>query len=257
MPGEEKMHATRRFAHLVAAIALLLAAPPSPSRAETPSGPAERDAAMTILHLTETAERVVKRDRLRVELRVEATGSDPARLQAEVNRRMTMALERAKAVASVTVETGGYIVYEDASKSGAARWRGSQSLALTGRDFAPLLQLTGELQGDGLLASGMSFALARETMRAAEDEMTAEALRRLRERAERVAGEMGLTVLRLRDLRVGNADGGRGPGPVPMRAMTTMAGAPAPPPVAEAGEAIVRLSVEADILLGAAETNRP
>jgi predicted secreted protein len=245
------------FRLLPAALAVALALAAAPLRAETPAPtPAvEHDAGTTVLRLTETAERVLKRDRLRFDLRAEASGADPARVQAEINKRMASALERAKGVPSVRVETGGYTVYEDRAPNTPPRWRGSQSLTLTGRDFAPLLQLAGELQGDGLAASGTSFSLARETARGAEDELTEEALKRLHERADKVAAAMGLSVLRLRDIRVGNADVGR-PMPMPMRAMA--AAAPAPPPVAEAGEATVQVTVDAEVLLAPApDASRP
>jgi predicted secreted protein len=243
----------RRSALRAASLAALLIAAPAAARAETPPG--EHDAGATVLRLSETAERQLRRDQLRFELRVEATASEPARLQAEVNRRMAAAFERAKALPSVKLETGGYALYEERPQNAPPRWRGSQSLALVGREFGPLLQLAGELQGDGLAASGMSFRLSREAARGAEDELADEALKRLRERAERIAAGLGLAVLRIRDLHVGNADGARPPPPMPMRAMA--AAAAPPPPVAEAGEATVQVTAEAEILLGPTEANRP
>ncbi len=60
----------------------------------------------TVLHLSRTAERKVVRDLLRVELRAEETGADPLALQAAVNRRMSAALDRARHVQGVEVETG-------------------------------------------------------------------------------------------------------------------------------------------------------
>src|SRR5579883_3432339 len=68
--------------------------------AQTPA-PAE-----TVLHLSETAERKVVRDWLRAELRVEENGADPLALQAAVNRRMAAALDRARQVQGIEVETG-------------------------------------------------------------------------------------------------------------------------------------------------------
>jgi predicted secreted protein len=225
------------------------------SRAAPAQTAPEHEAGATVLRLSETAERILKRDRLRFDLRVEATGTDPSRLQGEINRRMTAALERAKANPAVRVETGGYSVYEERPQNAPSRWRGSQSLALIGREFGPLLQLAGELQGDGLIASGLSYGLDRATARTAEDELTEEALKRVRERAERIAAGMGLTVARIRDVRAGNVDAGRGP-PMPMRAMAAAAPG-APPPVAEAGETTVQLTVEIEAVLAPAETNRP
>jgi predicted secreted protein len=48
-----------------------------------------------VLHLSQTAERSVLRDVLRIELRVEETGADPLAIQSAINRRMAAALDRA------------------------------------------------------------------------------------------------------------------------------------------------------------------
>jgi predicted secreted protein len=48
---------------------------------------------MTVLHLSQTAERSVIRDLLRIELRVEETGADARAVQAAINRRMAAALD--------------------------------------------------------------------------------------------------------------------------------------------------------------------
>ena len=86
-------------------------------------------------------------------------------------------------------------------------------------------------------------------MRGTEDELTAEALAALDRRAASIASAMHLGVLRYRDLRVGNA--GTEIRPVPRMAGAAMAASAAPaPPVAEPGEAVVRVTVEAELLLG-------
>jgi uncharacterized protein len=196
----------------------------------------------TILHLSQTAERNVLRDLLRIELRVEATGPDAASVQSEINRRMAAALERARGVPGVKVETGFYNVAEERPEHEPARWRGGQSVVLTGKDAASMLKLAGELQADGLSTSSLAYETSPETVRGAEEDLTAEALAELDHRAAEIAERMHLAVLRYRDLRVGNAEtGGR---PVPRFAAMTAA-----PPVAEPGEAVVRVTVEADLLL--------
>lgn len=200
----------------------------------------------TLLHLSEQAERPVARDRLRAVLRVEASEADAARLQAEINRRMAAAVARAKSVAGVTILTGGYAVYEQHAKDQPPLWHGSAGLTLTAQDAAPLLALAGELQQSGLLISALNYELTPEAARKAEDELTTQALDRLRQRAERVAGALGLAVLRLRDLRVGNASGAQ---PAPRLFAAAAGGAPAP--LAEPGEATVAVSVDAEFELGA------
>ena len=85
-----------------------------------------------MLHLSQTAERKVVRDLLRIELRAEETGADPLSLQSAINRRMTAALDRTRQVQGIEVETGVYAVNEEQPQNGPSRWRASQSLILSG-----------------------------------------------------------------------------------------------------------------------------
>ena len=198
--------------------------------------------AMTVLHLSQTAERSVIRDLLRIELRVEETGADARSVQAAINRRMAAALDRVKQVQGVRVETGSYNVGEERPQNGPTRWRGSQSVILTGKDADSMLKLAGALQSDGLSTSSLTYEVAPETVRGAEEDLTAEALAALDHRAASIADRMHLAVVRFRDVRVGNAEtGGR---PVPRFAAMAMAA-----PVAEPGEATVRVTIEAELLL--------
>lgn len=197
----------------------------------------------TVLHLSQTAERKVVRDLLRVELRAEETGADPLALQAAVNRRMTAALDRTRQVQGIEVETGSYAVDEEQPQNGPSRWRASQALILSGTAADALLKLAGALQSDGLLMSSMTYEVSPETVRGAEEDLTAEALAGLAQRASSIADRVHLSVLRYRDLRVGNAE--TGTQPMPRFAAMAMAA-----PVAQPGEAVIRLTVSADVLLG-------
>jgi hypothetical protein len=105
-----------------------------------------------------------------------------------------------------------------------------------------MLKLAGVLQSDGLSTSSLAYEVSPETVRGAEEDLTAEALAALDHRVASIAGHMHLAVLRYRDLHVGNADtGGR---PAPRFAAAAMAA-----PVAEPGEAVVRVTIEAEVLL--------
>ncbi len=228
---------------LILAAALLLAAP-----AAAQMHPHHHaDPSQTTLRLTETAQRMVRQDRLRATLRAEVSAPDARRVQAEINRRMTAALDQAKPVASVRAETGSYTLYEERHNNASPIWRGQQSISLIGTAFEDVLQLAGALQQAGLVFSGMNFELRPETARSHEDALTAEAIARLKERAERVAETMGLKVERFREVSVGNVLGDQPPRPV-MR--MEMSAAKAAPPVAEAGEQVVQVSVQAEIVLG-------
>jgi predicted secreted protein len=197
---------------------------------------------MTVLHLSQSAERRVMRDVLRIELRVEETGADARSVQAAINRRMAAALDRARQVQGIRVETGSYNVGEERPQNGPARWRGSQSIILTGKDADSALKLAGALQSDGLSTTSLGYEVSPETVRGAEEDLTADALGALDHRAASIAGLMHLAILRYRDLHVGNAE----TGDRPMPRFTTMAAAA---PVAEPGETVIRVTVEGDLLL--------
>ena len=140
-----------------------------------------------MLHLSQTAERKVVRDLLRIELRAEETGADPLALQSAINRRMAAALDRAHQVQGVEVETGTYAVNEEQPQNGPSRWRGSQSVILTGKNADAVLKLAGTLQSDGLLMSSLGYEVSPETVRGAEKDLTAEALAGLDHRAASIA----------------------------------------------------------------------
>ena len=106
-------------------------------------------------------------------------------------------------------------------------------------------KLAGVLQSDGLLMSSLAYEVSPETLRGAEEDLTAEGLAALDRRASSIAGLMHLVLLRYRDLRVGNAETGGRPGPR-FAAMAAIAA-----PVAEPGEATIRVTIEAELLLAA------
>jgi uncharacterized protein len=233
MPALGPFPSCRRIAG--AAFLVLALAPMMPARAEEG----------TILSFNERAEKTLARDRLQADLAVEASDTDAARLQAGINRRMAAALARAKADANIAVSSGGYTVYEDRSDKAAPRWRGRQGLHLESRDQAALLQLVGLLQADGLVLTGLAATLSREATRAAEDELTDEALHRMKDRAERIAAALGLRIARFRTIHVGNVAAP----PLPVRMLAAAAPSNAPPPVLEPGESTIGVTVEAEIEL--------
>jgi uncharacterized protein len=128
---------------------------------------------------------------------------------------------------------------------GSAR-SGRRPVILTGKDADSALKLAGQLQSDGLIMSSLSYEVAPETVRGAEEDLTAEALAALDRRAASIAGRMHLSVVGYRDLHVGNAEtAGR---PVPRFATMAMAA-----PVAEPGQAMIRVTIDAELLLSPAQ----
>ena len=225
--------------HLLATILVPLLA--HPAFAE----PLEPVADSTVLHLTQSAERRLARDLLHVDMRVEKTGADPQTVEAAINQSMAKALARARQVQGIEIETGSYAVGREVPQKNSPEWTGSQSLSLTGTDADALLKLAGALQSDGLVMSNLAYDASPKAIRGAEDDLTAEALSALERRAAAIAQQLHLSVLRYRDLTIGNAQEGGGPTP----RFAAMAAGAMPAPVAAPSEATVRVTVSADILL--------
>ena len=233
---------------LAAAFLVLAAALPAAAQ------PTRADDGLTIVALTESAQRDVARDRLRLQLRVEQTGSDATRVQGEINRRMALALEKARAAAEggrLRVETGGYWVYQERPQDAPARWRGAQTLTLVGNDTAALLPLAALLQQEGFLMSQMGWELSNDARRKHEDELTTEAIERLRARSELIARAMNGGLVRFSKISVGSVGGERPPSMAMRAAPAPMAaGAAAAVPIAaEPGIEQVQVNVQAEILV--------
>jgi predicted secreted protein len=231
-----------KLSPLLLAGVLLIGMPTA--QAQTPPPPSDQ----TILHLSESAQRDMPRDLLHATLSAEATDSDATKVQGIINQRMAAALVRIKQVPDITTETAGYSVYRDNPDKKPPVWHGSQSVTVTGKDFAALLTLIGALQQQGLVMQNLSPDLSRDARQSVEDALTNEALTRLQQRADRVATTLGAKVAGIRSLTVGNVNP---PAPV-FRAMAMAPGISSSavvPPVAEAGSAEVSVTVQAEIAL--------
>ncbi|HEX6840099.1 MAG TPA: SIMPL domain-containing protein [Stellaceae bacterium] len=227
------------------ALAALLSLVPLAAGAADESQP---PAAATILHLSERAERQVPRDELVLLLRVEATAKTARDAQDEINRRMPAALDEAKKVASVKAETPAMNVFEVREPNKQPVWKATEALQLRSKDFTAALALLGRLEEQGLLVSALNFEVSRDALKSIEDALTAEALKRLQIRAAAIAGDMGLSVDHVRSVQIGDA-GVPGPRPLVYGGMAAARAPSSPPPAAEAGEAPVSVTVNAEIWL--------
>jgi predicted secreted protein len=235
MPRNTVRHTARPWGLLLVA-GLLLAA--VPARAET------------LLRLSETATVMEHPDELDATLRAETTSASPAEAQRRVNATMADALTAAKAVAGVTVSTGGYFVWRvgPTPQDRTERWQANQSIELTSHDGAALLKLVGELQQKGLAVGQLGWRLSESATRAARAEATRKAIAALRGRAEEAAALLDLRFASFREVRLDNTR----PPPIMPRAMmmsAASASVPATPPSAEAADVSISATADADVLL--------
>jgi predicted secreted protein len=198
----------------------------------------------TELHLGESAEVTRAPDEVVAVLRAEARAGSAAAAQEAVNRSVTAAVARARGVAGVRVATGGYWTGRvDDNRA----WVASQQVTLRSGEGAPLLELVGALQGQGLAMSQLSWTLTRETQRAAREEASRLALDALRRRAEAVAQQLGLQVAGLKEVRIDVPERMPRPMAAPMAAASRSSAAP--PPVAIAEDIVVAATVQAVVVL--------
>jgi len=199
----------------------------------------------TLLRLSETAERSVRADELVAVLRAQATGGSAAAVQEQVNRTVAAALERARAVQGVTVSTGSYWTWRSGERR--EQWQASQEIRLAAIEAAPaLLDLVGALQGQGLGVGRLSYEVSRPLQKREREEVTAEALAGLKQRAERLAAVMGMQFAGFREVRVDAGRFARPPVPAPMMAAADSARTP---PTAEPADVPISATVEGDAIL--------
>lgn len=221
----------------------------------TVAGPAlgqqadERPEDGTRIVLSETAIREVEQDTLVAMLAARGQADEPRDAQSQVNEAIRAALEAVRQIEGVRPATGGYRVYQERDRDGEPTgWIAEQDVRLTTTEPAPLLDLVGELQDQGLLLRGLVYELSREAREALEDELTDEALTRLRDRAGRVAATLDAEIDRIAVLRLGGVDT---PPPVMPRMMEMRAAAQESmaPPSALPDLETVSVGIEAEVLL--------
>lgn len=206
------------------------------------------DIPATRLTLNETASREVEQDTIVARLAATARGETAAGVQAAVNQAMVAALGAAREVEGVRPATGGYRVYQRYDREGRPRaWEAEQDLMLEGGDPALVLELVGGLQEAGLSVRTLGFQLSRPVRLEVEDELTLEAIDRLRNRAAAIAEALGMAVEGVAVLEVGGAIG---IAPRPMfEARMAAAEEAAPPPSAVPDRETVSVDVRAEIHL--------
>jgi predicted secreted protein len=238
-----EMKTSNMIAQTLAVVALAAAA----------GSPATADAPLTFdrVTLAYTATRDVDNDTLVAVLYAQREGGDTARLADEVNRAIAHAVERARQVEGVKVQTLDYQtspVYQQASIVG---WRVSQSLRLESQDAARLGKLIGELQKD-LAVQSVGYAVSPATRRSAEDGLIGEAVEGFEKRAALVAARLGRNGYRLVSVDVDTSGEGMVPRPMRMQARGMALAADAVPPALEAGTQSLSVTVQ-----GTVELNRP
>jgi len=210
-----------------------------------PAVQAEPPPPMDRLQLSATASRQVVPDRIQVRLYAQAEGRELPALADEVNRRIRKAVERARREPGLVVESRGYStspIYHDRRRTG---WRVRQTILLRGSDPAAIGKLLGRLQEE-LALEGLAWEISPRLREQVLAGLRREAVDRFRVKARALAKAFGYRGYRLVQASVN--DGGRQPGPVPLRAMAMQAERVQPPTLAP-GEQRLSVTIAGTVLM--------
>jgi predicted secreted protein len=194
----------------------------------------------------------VPKDLLTVSLQVVRDGSDAAAVQAGLKQVLDAALTEAKRQAdgqAMSVRTDGFSISPRYGRDGKpSGWAGSAGLTLEGRDIARVAATVGRLQGMNIVGTG--YSISRETREQHEAELTAQAIRRFRERAAAMAQQFGYSGYVLREVSVQTSDGDPvGRPPMVMMARAQAMAADAAPLPTEGGKGLLSATVQGSVTL--------
>ena len=196
-----------------------------------------------VVHLQAERSRAVTNDLMRVVLTVREQDADPAKLAERVNTAMGWALQKARAVKAVTVQSGGYRTYPVYRDGTLDRWRAVQEVFLQSADFKALGNLIGTLQ-QRLQGHSLAFAVSDARRDEVENALNAASLDAFKARADLVRTNLNRTGYRIVSLDIGTTGGGPSPRPL----MKTMA-AESVAPAVEAGTTRLTVTVSGQIQL--------
>ncbi|ODU97417.1 MAG: hypothetical protein ABT20_18605 [Rubrivivax sp. SCN 70-15] len=227
----------------LAATALLAAAAAAPAQTLPPP--------QNVVGLSASASVEVAQDLLTVVFSTTREGSDAAVVQGQLKQALAAALTAARSAAQpgqIDVQTGNFSLLPRYTPKGALDgWQGRAELIVTGRDVAGIARLTGQVPT--MTIARVGFSLSREARDKAEDEVSAQAIARFRDKADRVSRDFGFGGWSLREVSLSSNE--PGPGVVPMmRAQAARAVDDTPLPV-EAGRTVVAATVSGSVQLSA------
>jgi len=198
--------------------------------------------------LSAKAEKQVENDTVVAQLFSEREGEQTSRLAAEVNENIAWALERAKNVDSVSVQTTGYNSQPVYQKQKIIAWRVRQSIKLESRDTTALSELIGELQSR-LAMGSISYSISPDLRARAEDSLITQAILSFGKRARLIARELGRPGYRIVRLDVVTTGTPIRPIALQRMAVTMEAADSVAPPVLDSGVQVVRVGINGVIEL--------
>ncbi|MES9881615.1 MAG: SIMPL domain-containing protein [Sedimenticola sp.] len=198
------------------------------------------------ISLSASAGEEVENDTLKAIMFSQKEGKESGRLSREVNRAVSSAVEQAKKVTGIKVQTLDYTTNPVYHKSVVSGWRVRQSISLESTDSGLLSELIGSLQKQ-LEVNNIAYTLSAERRQEVENQLISDALIHFSERANLISSEMGRSGYRLVEMEI--ASGNHPPQRRTSMRPRVLAMSSAPPPALEAGTRRVEISISGIIEL--------
>ena len=222
---------------------------------ELPSG-------QTALNISATERLEVAQDLLVASLRIQDEAKQAKQVQETINKAMKEAVAEIKKYSSIKVQTGQYYVNPDYryinrpdenNKRILDKWRGSQTIIIKSKKSDEILEVTGKLQDMGFVMNSLSYQLSPEKYDEVRDNLMETTIKALMARAKRVAKALGKDNVDLVEI---NIDASRQNMPpvayargAQMEMMAVSADKAMAAPVAEAGESMVSMTINAQAII--------
>jgi predicted secreted protein len=188
----------------------------------------------------------VSNDTMHVTMNTYAEMQDPAKLAETINKDMEWALQQAKQVKGVKINTGGYQTWPITRKEVTTGWRGQQDLVLESADTETLSRLVGQLQGR-LQIKSMSFTVSDEKRAGVENRLIDAALDAFKQRAGIIGDNLKASGFRIVEINVNTST--QRPPMLRQARMATMSMEASDAVAVEGGESDVSVTVNGTIEL--------
>lgn len=157
----------------------------------------------TLLSFTTQGEAKAIPNQLTIHFSARTQSKSPATAQKTLNQMVQTAMNSIKNEKEAMLRADNYSLSQEYSDHSPRRWNAEQNLTLKGGDSAHLLVLTEKLQSQGLAVENMSWSLDPETHQKLEAQARTEALKKIRSQADSDASALGLHVVKLEQIQVG------------------------------------------------------
>jgi uncharacterized protein YggE len=235
---------------ILGGLSILLAAS-GPAAAQAPGDRMPTDPGPPSLHLLATETSKIALDELVATMSAMATGARALTAQQQVNALVAKTKAVTDKTKSVRTAFQGYTVNFIDEKP--PHWIAQQAVEVRGVNGDDVLNMVGQLQGEGLSITSLGWQVSQDRAQKAQRAATIEALHKLREEANDAASALGVEVDRFQ-----HVDLSEEPRVVPfMRGGMQMAAKVAmPTPVSTPEEQAITATVTADVLLRTPKAKR-